>query len=74
MDVKKITVGDIVKIKSQSTKRMVYQTNKTSALISWGQLDYCWWPLAELSIVPPDLFAQKFPTLAELTGRYRTEK
>ena len=47
-----IEVGDIVKIGKSGTHHEALQLSgsKPSALLRWGTDDWCWWPLAELSV------------------------
>ncbi len=47
-----IEAGDIVKIGKSGTRHEVLKLSerKSSALLRWGTDDWCWWPLAELSV------------------------
>jgi len=47
-----IEIGDIVKIGKSGTRHAVLQLSgsKPSALLRWGVDDWCWWPLAELTV------------------------
>jgi len=52
MTMDSIEVGDIVIIGKSGTRHEVLKLSerRPSALLRWGTDDWCWWPLAELSV------------------------
>lgn len=54
----KFEVGDVVTIRSRGTKhhilKLLDKGTHISALLTWRDDDYCWWPVDELEPVNTD--------------------
>jgi hypothetical protein len=46
-------IGDKVKVKGITTLVLKVNNEHKRCLLKWGESDWCWWPVKELTLITP---------------------